>query len=739
MSKLRIGVLMGGRSLEREVSFNSGRTICDHIDTSLYEIVPIFQQQGGALYCLPWQFLHRGKISDFQDRLAEQEAPIVWDDLKALVDYVYIAMHGRWAEDGTVQGMLEVLGIPYVGSGVYTSAISMDKIFQKKILSDAGIQVPRGLDLDCVQIKCIEDDEASLQALLDDYDLDFPLVVKPSSEGSSFGVKITNSIQDLHKAILQAHRIDPRMRQSVVVEQMLEGMEFSSILMRNDQGDDWVALSATEIVTQDNGSMYDYDQKYMPGCGTKFTPARCSDKDITRIQDVSIATARALELETMARVDGFLTKDGRVVVIDPNTLSGMTPSSFTFLQAAQRGMSHSDFINHIIKTDLNALGMLTKNGEPMNDRKVAGSKIRVAVLMGGNSSEREVSLDSGRNVVYKLSPNKYQAVPIFVDSNFNPHKINQALLVKNATPEIEAFLEPDMQIKWADLPTLCDFVFIGLHGGKGEDGSVQGMLEMMGLPYNGPGILASSLCMDKYKTNRFLRARGFEVPKGFIVTAQDWAKQKEDTLQRVEAELGWPVIVKPHNDGCSVMLGKASNKKDLEKALSDIHLHGRIALVEECIVGMELSVGVLGNDTVRVLPPTQTFAESDFLTMKEKFLPGQGKNLTPAPLSEGATKLVQQIAADVFKAIQASGYSRVDCFYQTAELSPTGKERIVILEINTLPALTPATCLFHQSAEVGMRPMDMIDKIIELGFERYRIRNVSLVVHNELSKQQATG
>jgi len=107
-SKLRVGVFFGGKSIEREVSLNSGRTICDHLDTDKYTIIPIFQDEDGTLYLLPWHFLHRGKISDFQSRLAKEAQKITWDDLKNTVDFIYLAAHGRFAEDGTIQGMLEI-------------------------------------------------------------------------------------------------------------------------------------------------------------------------------------------------------------------------------------------------------------------------------------------------------------------------------------------------------------------------------------------------------------------------------------------------------------------------------------------------------------------------------------------------------------------------------------------------------------------------------------------------------
>ncbi len=109
---LRVGVIFGGKSIEREVSFNSGRTICDHLDTQFFKTVPIFQSASGDLYLLPWRFLYRGKIADFQQRLEGEAQKIVWDDLPKFIDFMYLAMHGKWAEDGRVQAMLELLEIP---------------------------------------------------------------------------------------------------------------------------------------------------------------------------------------------------------------------------------------------------------------------------------------------------------------------------------------------------------------------------------------------------------------------------------------------------------------------------------------------------------------------------------------------------------------------------------------------------------------------------------------------------
>jgi len=121
---IKVGVLMGGMSIEREVSFNSGRTICDHLDPQLFQVVPLFQTAEGLLYILPWTFLYRGKIADFQSRLSTQASSVTWDQLSKLIDFMYIAVHGKYGEDGRLQAMLELLKIPYLGSKKFASALA---------------------------------------------------------------------------------------------------------------------------------------------------------------------------------------------------------------------------------------------------------------------------------------------------------------------------------------------------------------------------------------------------------------------------------------------------------------------------------------------------------------------------------------------------------------------------------------------------------------------------------------
>ena len=735
MPKLRVGVLMGGKTIEKEVSFNSGRTICNHLDTSLYEIIPLFQTEVGDLYILPWHFLPRGKISDFVHRLEKEAQLLKWDDLKSLIDFAYIAIHGRYAEDGALQGFLEVLRIPYLGSKVFASALGMDKIIQKDFLKLHGIDCPRDVVVSPIEIINFQDHKKNIIEKIATQHIQYPLIVKPYKEGSSLGISVVQDETQLEQALIKACTIYPEKRQSVLIEEKLEGMEFSCIIITDHHTGTLIPMPPTEIIHNHGTQFYDYEQKYMPGKSQKFTPARCDSKTINAIQQTSLKVMSALEFSNIGRIDGFVTPDNRIVIIDPNSLSGMGPTSYVFRQAAELNIGHTQLINHLIETELYSYQMFdTIIAQKQRDtQNMNNKKIRVAVLMGGASNEKEISLETGRNITYKLSPQKYDAMPVFVSSSMELYKLTQAQLVCNNTQVIEQSLKPEQKFAWHDLKTVADFVFIGLHGGEGESGSVQGTLEMLDIPYNGSGVLASALCMDKYKTTQILKSKGFEVPEALLISKSDWISHKNKMIEKIVHIFDFPIIIKPHDDGCSVMVQKVKKEKDISAAIDSLFSQGKlIAMIEECIIGMELTVGVIGNDNPRALPPSQAIVTSDILSIEEKFLPGAGENQTPAPLPNETLALVQTTMEQVFKALGCKGYSRIDCFYQTAQQSRTGKERIVILENNSLPGMTPATCIFHQAAEAGIKPMDFIDLIIQLGFEEHS----TVKAHIDVSKKE---
>jgi D-alanine-D-alanine ligase len=340
------------------------------------------------------------------------------------------------------------------------------------------------------------------------------------------------------------------------------------------------------------------------------------------------------------------------------------------------------------------------------------AKLRVGVILGGMSSEREISLESGRNIYFNLNPQKHEGVPIFLDSAGRFWVIPLQLLVQNTTLDITERLEREgTRISYEELRSVTDFIYIGLHGKYGEDGCLQGLLELLRIPYSGSGVMASAIGMDKHVQRKLLCVAGIKVPRYLTVSEKEWRKGAEEVLGRVEDSLGYPCVVKPTREGCSTGLSVVREASGMGAALENAFLWDAAALVEETLAGMEITCAVMGNRELRALPPTETIRRGDFLTVEEKFLPGEGENITPARLPQEMIQKVQDVMVRAYRALGLKGYARIDGFVVDGE--------VIVTESNTLPGMTPSTCIFHQAAEAGMSPMEFIDKIIELSLEAH--------------------
>ncbi|MHB8771835.1 MAG: D-alanine--D-alanine ligase family protein, partial [Syntrophales bacterium] len=248
---------------------------------------------------------------------------------------------GKYGEDGCVQGLLELLGLPYTGPGVLGSALGMDKHIQQAILRAAGIGVPASVLVREEQWR--EDREATLKALADRFG--FPLFTKPPREGSSIGVTLVRDADALIRGVEEALRWD----RAVLVEEYLRGKEFSSIILE-EEGEPR-ALELTEITPQSD--YFTYDDKYMPGRCRKFTPPRSIPADaVEAIKREAVRAFTALGFRSYGRIDGFYLPDGRILITDPNSASGMAPSSFFFEQAACAGMLPAMIVARLIENAL---------------------------------------------------------------------------------------------------------------------------------------------------------------------------------------------------------------------------------------------------------------------------------------------------------------------------------------------------------------------------------------------------
>jgi D-alanine-D-alanine ligase len=338
MDKLRVGIIFGGMSSEKEVSLNSGRNVYDNMDREHYEPVPLFMEPGGRLWVLPWQLISQNTTTDISERLATEAERIVYEDLRKRIDVAFIALHGKYGDDGCIQGLLELMNIPYTGPGILASAVGMDKNIQQKILRAEGLGVPRSTVVGEVEWR--ENAEAVRKSLAGQFGL--PLVTKPVREGSSIGVTVVRKTGDLDAAMASALEWD----RTVLVEEYLDGTEFSSIVLE-DEGEPR-PLSLTEIHPQ--SEFFTYDDKYMPGRCRKFTPPKTIPKEVAEKIKIDVVRAyKALGFRCYGRIDGFVLKDGRVLITDPNSSSGMAPSSFFFEQAAEQGMLPGMIVTKLIE------------------------------------------------------------------------------------------------------------------------------------------------------------------------------------------------------------------------------------------------------------------------------------------------------------------------------------------------------------------------------------------------------
>ena len=885
---IKVGIFFGGSSREREVSFAGGRTVYDNLDKNLFEAVPIFVDSFNNFILLNWEFIYKGSIRDFYptvSALKDQQKPlqiyaeslpdahrdngrkmaaqlgkiIKPEELNQYMDFAFLALHGMYGEDGTIQGLLEWFDIPYTGSGIMPSAIGMHKKTQKTMLQHAGFNSPKFLGITKQTWQTA--DRKKLLAEVKKH-VGLPFVVKPANQGSSVGVSVItqNNIADFERAVDASFFIQSLEKNQWVgkseadklallqkmadvkegisfpvlangsiiynpdelyvfldhhfakkstlkiesvyseteclIEGFIKGREFSCIVIKDENGKA-IALPPTEIVK--GTEVYDYRSKYLPGLSRKVTPIDIAEKQVQNIRKECVRLFEFFKFNTYARIDGFITAKNEIFLNDPNTTSGMMPSSFFFHQAAEIGLNPSQFLTYIIRTSLAERVanspvhfhyqqlLNTLDNAIKTNKKQQQQKKRVAVFMGGYSTERHISVESGRNIYEKLaSSSKYQPFPVFVTGDDQAHTLHvipinvmlkdnaddirekvfhfkRAAVVEKIIVECKSIIEKygnsqnlfaPKQITYKQLAKMADAVFIALHGRPGEDGTVQKELNKLRIPYNGSGVESSQITINKFETNELLRAKGFNVAEHMLVYDTDWKKDSKKVIAAIE-KIGYPLIAKPADDGCSSAVKKIKTRAELVNYAegvfrNSINITPALAnklglkpkeefpkknyfLVEgfidrnnaahflEITGGMLTSYDAKGKLVYESFEPSEALAEGEILSLEEKFLAGQGQNITPARYHKNEktrlaiSKQVQQVLVEGAKVLNVQGYCRIDAFVR---IDKKNKPEVVFIEVNSLPGMTPATAIFHQCALNGYKPYEFIDAILEFGAAR---------------------
>lgn len=339
--------------------------------------------------------------------------------------------------------------------------------------------------------------------------------------------------------------------------------------------------------------------------------------------------------------------------------------------------------------------------------------IRVGVLFGGRSSEREVSLASGRQVYHSLDRNRYQGVPIFMDTQGTLWHLPDKLVLQNTTSDIVGRVERDAQrLDYEALAALVDVVFIALHGKYGDDGCIQGVLELLDIPYTGSGVLACALSLDKPSAHRVLAAAGLASIREVVVAQAAWENDVAGAAQHVAQQVGFPCVVKPTREGSSVGVSVVQQADELAAAVERALAWDTAVLVEERLEGMEFSVIVIGNEEVETLVPTEIVTPNSYMTYDDKYMPGRSQKITPARADPATLERIGQEAARAHRALGFRGYSRIDGFVMA-------DGRVIITDPNSTSGMSPSSFLFHQAAEAGLRPADIIGRILELAQETH--------------------
>jgi len=332
------------------------------------------------------------------------------------------------------------------------------------------------------------------------------------------------------------------------------------------------------------------------------------------------------------------------------------------------------------------------------------SRLNVAVLMGGASAERAISLSTGAQIVAALDPAKYAVRALDPAALSRP----QTAGAENVAPGIPLAPLCIERLAPAEPAERPDVAFVALHGRGGEDGAVQGMLELLGIPYTGSGVLASALAMDKAMAKLVLRAHGVPVPDHVAVRARDLA-DLPDVLERVAAAVGYPAIVKPNAEGSTIGCSRVPAPGDLEAALREALRHDTLALVEPLLQGAEITAGVLGNDEPTVLPLIEIVAKGGFYDYEAKYAPGGSTHIIPARISERAAQRARAYAAESHRALGCRGMCRVDFIVVD--------EEPVALEVNTIPGMTPTSLLPEAARAAGIDFPALLDRLIALALE----------------------
>jgi len=362
-------------------------------------------------------------------------------------------------------------------------------------------------------------------------------------------------------------------------------------------------------------------------------------------------------------------------------------------------------------------------------------KLRVAVIFGGKSGEHEVSLMSASSVIEAIPKDKYEVIPVGIAKNGRWLLGDEAVdLLNGVAPRDDGeklvvpadsghgLVEVNLALGQARTEPV-DVVVPILHGTFGEDGTVQGLLELADLPYVGAGVAASAVGMDKVLMKAIFRDAGLPVVEAAFYLRGEWRREPERVLHEIESRFGYPCFVKPANLGSSVGVSKAHDRAELAAALALAARYDRKIVVEMAVNAREVECSVLGNDQPIASVPGEILPSREFYDYDAKYVDEGSRLIIPADLPEWTSKRVQELAVRAFKAVDCAGMARVDFF-----VARDGGD-IWVNELNTIPGFTSISMYPKLFAASGIAYPDLLDRLIQLAIERHQDKHESATTY----------
>ncbi|WP_445490581.1 D-alanine--D-alanine ligase [Niallia sp. 03133] len=346
-------------------------------------------------------------------------------------------------------------------------------------------------------------------------------------------------------------------------------------------------------------------------------------------------------------------------------------------------------------------------------------KKKLGLLYGGKSAEHKVSMQTAMAVIKALDTDKFDIHPIYISEGGEWIRGEQLTGPVENVKQLEFTTNDEIQstalssrLFQSAEDRSFDVIFPLLHGPNGEDGTVQGLLELLNLPYVGNGVLASSAGMDKVIMKNIFEVAGLAQVKYTSFIRNDWNKDKKAAYDKVEQELGYPCFVKPANLGSSVGISKCTNRDELDAAFAEAFQFDRKIIIEEGVTAREIEVGVLGNDNPEVSVAGEIVPKKDFYDYKAKYEDGDTALIIPADITEAEYRTIKEHAIKAFKALDCSGLVRADFFL-------TKEGNVYINEVNTMPGFTPFSMFPLLWKHSGVDYSSLIEKLVELAVERH--------------------